>query len=123
MRRALRPNTEREIALRTMGIDREHTPDDLISAGRQRLERYAELRPDAFVDRRFTGLHGRTFFVAHVDTAEAGLKLVGERQHDLFRRLSDGSAGRRARLVEMGMRESDASRREQKCKGHDDAHG
>jgi hypothetical protein len=50
------------------------------------------------------------------------LKLVGERQRDLFRRLSDGTAGRRARLIEMGMRESDSSRREQKCKDHEDAH-
>jgi hypothetical protein len=75
-----------------------------------------QLRTVTPVDACLSRLHRGAFFITHLDTAEGRLKLIGEPEHNLFRRRADRAADGRARPIKMSVRESATCRSQYKKK-------
>lgn len=95
-----------------MGIDRKRAPDHLVGAGRQCLERHAELRSVAAGKRGGSCLHGPALSIAHFNGAETRFQRLCEPEGDFVRWLRDRAADCRTCMIEMRMRKS---RDRQKC--------
>jgi hypothetical protein len=72
------------------------------------------------VDACLSRLHRGAFLITHLDSAEGRLELVGEPEHNLFRRSADRAADGWARPIKMSVRESATCRSQYKEGGGDD---
>src|SRR5579871_3599578 len=99
---------EGEIAVRRMGVDRQHVPVDVIGADPARTERHRHL---VAADPRLAAVDALAGGIGHRDRREGRLELLGEPQRHLLRRRRNLVADARLGMVEEGVRLCRAGRK------------
>src|SRR5215471_8303569 len=115
---------EAEAAFGAVRVDRQHLPEHLVAAGRQRVYPDDDLLRIGRVDA--AGGDDRSGARAQLRGGELRLERLAKPHAHLARRALHGAAHRRARMIELGMRISDRGTKregEQAAQKTDGTHG